>query len=770
MRLSFYKRSLLLGVMLMANIWIQPAFSITRDVPYWISVNSKDANKPNTWIAFRRNINIKRKPMHAMATIAADTKYWLWINGRMVVFEGGLKRGPTPKDTYADKVDLAPYLRRGNNQIAVLLWHFGKDGFSHVNSGRSGLFFSMEGIHVKLYSDSNWLCRIHPAYSTADGAPPNYRLPESNILFDARKDMPGWQTAPKAKLYGFENAAQIGMGGGAPWNALQNRPIPQWKDYGIKHTEFKRIAGAALDTIIASLPYNMQITPVITIKDDEGGHLINIVTDHSKAGGTDNVRAAYITTKGLQEYESYGWMNGEKIILTVPHEVIVTGLKYRETGYDTEPTGSFICSDDFYNRYWKKARRTLYLNMRDNFFDCPDRERAQWWGDVVLLMGECFYTYSPSTHALMRKAIRELTSWRRANRVLFSPVPGNFNQELPDQMLTSIGYYGFWNYYMNTGDRKLIEEVYPAVKDYLALWRTDETGLTELRKGDWLWGDWGENKDIRLIIAGWHYLALDGAARMAALLGKKEDEAAYRNMMQRVKEGYNKCWNGTAYRHASYNGATDDRAQALAVLSGIADSSKYNAITSALHTQQFASPYMEKYVMEALFKMGEGKYALARAKSRFNDMVADTDHTTLFEGWGIGEKGYGGGTTNHAWSGGAQIVIASYLFGVKPLEAGYNTFLVEPNPATFISGTLTVPTINGKITVSFNNTDKGFRMKVVVPQNLTAIVRLPEKPGITVNDKQAAGYMAVNNDWQSKGKYTIKLKGGTYIINSTTVF
>src|SRR5690606_13776642 len=216
-------------------------------------------------------------------------------------------------------------------------------------------------------------------------------------------------------------------------------------------------------------------------------------------------------------------------------------------------------------------------------------------------VGQSFYPYSTSAHALMAKAMRELVNWQRPEGVLYSPIPGNYKDELPGQMLASIGYYGFWNYYMNTGDLKLLKEVYPAVKRYLALWQTDDTGLTELRKGGWFWGDWGENKDMHLIIAGWHHLALRGAAEMADVLGYSNDAAAYREIMHAVQEGYNKCWNGYAYRHPTYHAQTDDRVQALAVISGIADSAKYPRIFDVLKKQFHASPYMEKYVMEALF-------------------------------------------------------------------------------------------------------------------------------------------------------------------------
>ena len=101
---------------------------------HWINTE-RCQSATNTWLAFRKTVHIDKVPQTLTARIAADSKYWLWINGRLVVFEGGLKRGPSPDDTYYDPVEIAPYLQNGENTIAVLVWHFGKSGFSHVNSG-----------------------------------------------------------------------------------------------------------------------------------------------------------------------------------------------------------------------------------------------------------------------------------------------------------------------------------------------------------------------------------------------------------------------------------------------------------------------------------------------------------------------------------------------------------------------------------------------------------------------------------------------------------
>lgn len=736
-----------------------------NNVAKWITTADNNVNEPNRWIAFRKDFTVNNVPSKALAQIAVDSKYWLWINGNMVIFEGNLKRGPNPRDTYHDEIDIAPFLKKGENKIAILLWYFGKEGFSHKSSGKAGMIFNLNQNGLKLVSDNSWLCKIHPAFGNTGEPHPNFRLPESNIRFDANSDIVNWQVADCKSQFNFGQAIEIGLWGDAPWNSLVKRPIPMWKDFGIKSVKFERRKGVGMDTIIARFPYNMQMTPILDITDKDGGSLIHIATDHLYGGSDAGVRAEYITQKGKQTYESLGWMNGHKLILTLPSNVSVNQIKYRETGYNGEPIGYFSCDDDFYIRFWEKALRTLYVNMRDTYFDCPDRERAQWWGDEVVLMGESFYTYSISVHNLMRKGIHELVDWQKEDGTLHSPIPeGNYGTELPDQMLAAIGHYGFWNYYMNTGDKQTIKDVYPGVKRYLDLWKLDETGLTAFRDAGWTWGDWGDNRDIRLIFAGWHYLALRSAAAMAELLGYANEADEYRAIMEKVKYGYNRCWNGTAYRHPDYNGQTDDRVQALAVISGIADKLKYNDILKLLKTEFHASPYMEKYVMEALFMIGEGKYALERTKQRFTPMVNNKEYTTLFEGWEIG--GYGGGTVNHAWSGGALTVIAQYLCGIYPLEAGYKVFKITPDPASFKTASIGVPTIAGMIKSEFVSTDKEFTLKVSIPKHTEAVIYLPDKKDkeLRVNGKADISKYQVKDKYIVQGKLSIQLPSGEYTI------
>ncbi len=688
----------------------------------WITLNGRTVE--NSWICFRKDFTATGPvPSTVTAKIAVDSKYWLWINGREVIFEGGLKRGPKPDATYYDEVDIAPYLLPGENKIAVLLCYFGKNGYSHASSGLAGLYFDAPGIGLK--SDSSWLSCKNEAYGTTSAPVPNYRLPESNIRYDARLDMPGWQTETPSY---FTASKEVCESGGKPWGELVKRPIPQFRNYGITEAEYTRED----DLITVKLPDNIQFTPVFELESKYGGELVDIRTNHSFAGATWNIRAEYVTKPGKQCYESLGWMNGETLFIRLDKGIKVNKVGYRRTGYDVSDQSEFHFDNPFFERFWEKGISTLLVNMRDNFFDCPDRERAQWWGDVVVLMGECFYALDPKIDLLIYKAIHELCDWRSSEGVLRSPVPTGLGvSELPGQMLASIGPYGFWNYYMNTGDIETLKYVYPIVKKYLSLYRQDSNGLTEFRKTGWNWGDWGFEKDMTLIYAGWHALALQSAQKMASELGYEAEADEFASKYRALKRGFNRCWKDGAYRSPHYEGKTDDRVQALAVLSGIASQSKYPQIFSTLKAEEHASPYMEKYVMEALFKMGYGDYALERTEKRFNAMVNNTEYATLFEGWEIGSADFGGGTTNHAWSGGTITVLASEMCGIKPTRAAWEEFEIRPAKATAgHSYSICFPTVKGMVKSDWK-ADSG-KWTISVPDGCKAKVYIPGKSGFTV--------------------------------------
>lgn len=632
---------------------------------------------PGSWFCFRTKVFLDKLPRQRELRLAADTKYWLWINGELVMSEGGLKRGPNPTDTYCDVIgeDRLP-LTKGENTVAVLVWYFGKDGFSHRNSPTPGIWFELKcDNEVFPLKAESWRTLSHPAYYVPEGEEPNFRLPESNIGFDASRDIPFMKPDFDDSAWPIARSCALTDAG---WNKLVDRPIPFWKDYGLK--KYERIERCG-DTIKAYLPYNAQITPYIRLRAEKG-RVIRIETDNYRGGSAPNVFAEYKTVEGDQNFECLGWMNGHCVYYMIPEGVEVEEVQYRETGYDTRLAGSFLCDDPRLNTLWNKAQRTLYLTMRDTYMDCPDRERAQWWGDVVNELGEAFYALDEKAHLLTRKGIRELMDWQRADSTIYAPVPaGNYHDELPMQMLASVGYYGFWTYYMGTEDRQTIEYVFPKVKKYIHVWKTGADHLVIPRKGGWTWGDWGDHKDMELLFNQWYILALDGYTRMAELVGDKDEAIWAERTADTLRDVFHRTyWNGQYYASPACQGDPDDRAQALAVVSGTLPDTLYSVIRPIFQNVRHASPYMEKYVLEALCRMGYYQDALDRMKLRYDEMIK-SQLTTLWEGWGIGSQGFGGGTYNHAWGGGPLTIMSQYIAGIAPVEPAFKTFVVSPHPA-----------------------------------------------------------------------------------------
>jgi alpha-L-rhamnosidase len=683
----------------------------------------------NAWMCFRKTVTLAAAPARAPIRIAADTKYWLWINGELAVFEGGLKHD-LPSGAYYDSLDLARYLKAGTNTIAALVWYFGKDGFSHHSSGKGAFLFEGDFGGQPVRSDATWRAKAHPAYqnSTAGGQP-NFRLPESNVRFNAPDNsIDGWQQ-PGYDDAAWPMAVAKGVPPVAPWSALSPRPFPPWKDGGLRAyaNAASLPATSAGGVIEGKLPYDARVSAYLHITTPTAGQVINIQTDQYDGwkdfGDGPSVRAEYLTRAGSQEFETYVWMSGNSVRYTIPAGVTVDSLRYREIGYPAEFAGSFSSSDPFYTTLWRMAGRTLYINMSDNFTDCPERERGLWWGDVTNQLGEAFYALDTNANGLIRKSMRALTAWQRSDKTLYAPPSTAWAKELPQQMLASVGWYGFWNYFWYTGDSAAIRANYPAVKQYLGVWKLGANGLVQHRDGEWSWGDWGDNIDIAILDNAWYYLALKAAIPMATMSGSAADTADYRSRMQSIETNFVPAfWNAASRQFRSSTLATpDDRANAMAVVAGLAKPQHYPGVRAVLQQRSFASPYMEKYALEALALMGSDSLALARMKSRYTDMV-NGPYSTLWELW----TGLKDGTINHGWNA-PNTILSQYIAGVAPTAPGWGSYHVLPQMANLTAVSQTVATVKGVITVGDSLTVDRFAMRLVSPPGTKALIGIPKR-------------------------------------------
>ena len=136
MKKKWIKSIIVIIIMIVSSIIICKKFLIqsvqTSNIPEEILIKEPiqwhanyiwDATTQNNqWMCFRKKVNLTQSQIKDVtAQIAVDSKYWLYINGEMVIREGGLKRGETMHSIYYDEVDITHYLKEGENTQIITL-------------------------------------------------------------------------------------------------------------------------------------------------------------------------------------------------------------------------------------------------------------------------------------------------------------------------------------------------------------------------------------------------------------------------------------------------------------------------------------------------------------------------------------------------------------------------------------------------------------------------------------------------------------------------
>ena len=723
-------------------------------------------------MCFRHDVTLKKIPATLPAVLAADSVYWFWINGLAVVEQGGLKRGPTPTGSYADCLDLASHLRPGTNQVAALVWYFGIGSSSHMDSGQGG--FLLDAPLPELRTSARWRVRIHPGYDARPANAPPWRplrfehsqlrtlppppgsldvLSESVVQFDARADQPDWLTAATGAEW--RSADEKGVAPAEPWGELVARPIPQFRMEAPREYLNPDELGLPREgpvTLVGKLPANLQVQPRLRVRAQAGKQVV-IKAERSHRAAT------YITCAGEQCFEVPVWSNGESVTYTVPEGVTVLWLGYRETRYATGFPGTFHCSDALLNRLWDKCGRSMLVNIRDTYMDCPDRERSQWPGDMANTATSGYYVFDRSVDRLFQKAMREFLAWQTGDGVLWGAVPaGRFRgkfREFPAQSLAAIAV-GLPHHIEQTGDMDLARTAVPRIRRYLlGCWKTDEDGLpiprpvnTDWEDGTGNWMDWGAGIDPRLLETvwyGWGLKALDQVREWAGLPADAEVTAR----RQSVSAAFDRVfWDRKvkAYRTPGYTEQPDDRGNALAVCAGLAPPRRQEALVALLTQTHLASNYMERYPVEALFLLEQPHAALKRLLRRYEADIR-APYSTLPE--------FFGQISNHGWGAWPATTMVSRVAGIRPLRPGYEEFLVDPRPGGLTHIAVRFMTVRGEISVTWKETGTQARLLVECPPQTSATIVVPETrpwreieaPGITLDSRRPARFKAGPGRW-----------------------
>jgi len=694
----------------------------------------------DSYVALRKTFTLDSATA-ATAYISAESKYFMWVNGELTVYDGSAKRGPTPYDSYFDTVTVEN-LKAGENTLAFLVPYNGRSGDSSIDGmialgegeTQGGFLFEMKAGDKTVKSDSTWKVKQLKEYKsriTLGAQYPSYpqssMLAERNVYYDARESS-GDFTAKSFDDSSWDNATPVAKAGSLPFGDLYRSVTPL-----IKFGEITQAEGAEEflnkkltenTTIRVKLPKNMQYSPYFELTAP-AGKKITYYSDTFRIGTTNeySFKDTYVTREGAQTFESYPWRSGSEIIIEAEAGVTFTKIGYRPSGYDTERAGKFQSSDEELNKLWQMCANTVDICMRDTYMDCPERERGPYMGDATNQVDIANYAFSTSAQLLTKKMILSAIAWTGKDNLIPSRAPSVKPSEIPGQSLAfSTAVY---NYYLNSGDAETVKQYYSVLINYLKVWNMKANGMPENRGGEWPWTDWGTGADGELLQVLWYYYSLTVAKAMATDFEKTADYSFIDGRLKSISDNFD----GLDKKADGYRSGdtVDDRANALAVLTGLAKKSDYPLVKSVLNTVYAASPYMERFVLEALCKMGEYETALNRIKTRYGAMINSQD-TTVWELFTRDE-----GTNNHGWSAGPLFIASSQFAGVKPTSAGYESYEIKPENL-FDNLAVTVSTVKGEIKVSYRKSAQGTAFTVNAVEG-DCTLKIPVSFGNTVTGK-----------------------------------
>ena len=718
----------------------------------------------DSYVAFRKTFTLEQAVPTATAFISAADKYVLWVNGELVVLDGSLKRGPTPYDSYYDTVELTN-LKQGENTIALLVAFNGRSGDGSIvpvlvdeegdEYTQAGLIFELDAGGTTICSDSSWKAARHTGYKnrvTAGADYPGYSqssmLAERNVYFDARDDL-GDFMAEGYNDSEWEDATPVSKAGDLPFGDLYSAMIQPIRFQDI--VDFSNSAdyvGTPLTqdtTLVLDLPGNIQFTPYFELEAPAGKKLTLYTDTYMDKQELPNFKDTYVTADGAQCYENYPWRSGSKLIIEAEAGVTFTRLGYRASGFNGEQAGSFTSSDPGLDQLWQESLNTLAICMRDTYMDCPERERGPYMGDASNEIDAALYSYDQGGLDLTKKAILACVAWTGADGAIPSRAPSVKPQEIPNQSL--IFMTSVYHYWLHSGDRETAEAYCNAFLNYLRLVEM-ENGLPVYRDGSWTWDDWGDRIDTRLLQTGIYYYALNVTKSLADDLGITEGTEFLAERMDSMREN----WRAVYYTEEGFKSPdskyVDDRANAMLALSGLAGEEDWPLITDVIMSTYQASPFIEKYVLEALCAMGRVDLALQRMRDRYAPMLKD-EYDTLWETFD-GETG----TVNHGWTAAPLYILSKYAAGIRPTQAGFEAYEIAPGNE-LDSFHCTVWTPKGEITAE---------LETAAAEKTLTVTAIDAAGTIIVPEGMGTDFIVSGGDYEIDGNRISVAQAGKYVI------
>ncbi|MDR2954431.1 MAG: family 78 glycoside hydrolase catalytic domain [Prevotella sp.] len=727
---------------------------------------------------FRKRFSLEKIPNKFIIHISADNRYRLFVNGKSVCF--GPARGDL-MNWYFETVDIAPYLKAGENIIASTVWNMGT--LAPVAQISNQTAFVVQGNSDQeqiVNTDGSWKVIQNKSYSpcsTDNGARLHaYMVIGPGDQVDASQYPWGWE------LLGYDDSKWLhpqGVTAPSPYTVgtdnlwhLTPRNIPLMEETMQRMQKIRKSEGVAVTdkfleggnpltipantkaTILIDQGYNTTAYPRLLVSKGKGS---SIQLNYTEALLDDNMQKAnrndiegrkvignydrFLPDGGTDREFSPLWMRTYRYIQidiqTANESLIMQDLYGYYTGYPFEEKAQFESNDKSMSEIWKVGWRTARLCAGETYYDCPYYEQLQYPGDTRIQA--LISLHVAGDDRLMRKAILDFYNSRVPDGLTQGRYPSSRMQVIPPYSLFWISM--IYDYWMYRQDNAFVEKLLPSI-DAVFSWYESNIDKSKGMLGPMKWWNFtdytdpfpngvppGADNGNSSVISFHLAYTLNQAAQLFSHFGKICEAERYKLLAAQLnKSTYKLCYDPAknAIADTPEKKTYSQHAGILAILSGAVGEEEKPALMKNLVNDKSLTPvtfYFRFYLTQALKASGLGDMYYP-SLDYWRDMIK-AGLTTF------AEKPDPARSDCHAWSASPLYDYFAVICGITPASPNFKTATIEPALGELKSVNATMPHPEGEIKIKLDRQGStGIIARIALPKDITGTFNWDNKSHI----------------------------------------
>ncbi|HET9729835.1 MAG TPA: family 78 glycoside hydrolase catalytic domain, partial [Acidimicrobiia bacterium] len=695
---------------------------------------------------FRKVIRPGASPIvRARVYASAGQQYELFIGGVRAA------HGPSfsyPDEQYYETTDVTSMVNAGSPAVFAFITHWSTPGQGRPPSVPAFIarivIDHRDGTRDAVTTDSTWRTHAGPWIQGT------YRNDEGDLVehIDERLEPAGWMNA-NFDDHTWPLATVIGAHPVSPFRHLVAART---------HIVYEPAAPVSVRTlpngaVVADFGAVTSATPVVAIRNGHAGRAVNVV-----GGYLLDPNGQVSTTKGIQATD----MHWEFVERADAQSLVPFGylaFRYLEVDGDSNVTkddisinarhasmpdvhaASFNSSDATLNAVWNLAQHSALYDSQEQFLDTPTREKGPFLGDSFDVSQAAMVAFGE--RALTFQALRDFANSQRRywpdGRVNVVYPNGDGKRDIPDATETLPLWV--WYAYQQTGDRDLLESMFPVVNNianYVSRAIDPKTGLvTRLPGGgsDYLYGavDWPPqmrygydmNTAARTTM---NVLALEDfriAHEIGDIVGRGADVHVDPQTLEHNITSRLTTTDGTYVDGLDANGKQSphhsQQANAYALAAGLVPPSQRAAVASsmiAIGTNMGVVNF--RVLLDAMHAAGRDDALVTELTDPTRPGYAEIlqeGATFTWESWNARQVG---DSESHGWGSTVLAVLQQDILGVQLTGAGAATVDVTVPKSSVTHADGITPTQRGPITVHWTRAGAHTTLDVTIPPNVVA--------------------------------------------------